>query len=40
MDTLHLSTALLYGGTVTAIATYDRELASATERHGLALALE
>lgn len=40
MDALHLSTALLYGGTVTAIATYDRELASATERHGLALALE
>lgn len=40
MDALHLSTALLYGGTVTAIATYGRELASAAERHGLALALE
>lgn len=40
MDALHLSPALLYGGTVTAIATHDRELASAAERHGLALALE
>lgn len=40
MDALHLSMALLYGGTVTAIATHDRELASAAERHGLALAVE
>jgi len=39
MDALHLSTALLYGGTVTAMATCDRELAAAAQRHGLALAL-
>lgn len=35
MDALHLSTALLYGGTVTAMATYDRELAAAAQRFGL-----
>ena len=40
MDALHLSTALLYSGTVTAMATFDRELAAAAERHGLALVLE
>lgn len=35
LDALHLSTALLYGAEVTAIATYDRELGAAAERHGL-----
>lgn len=38
MDALHLSTALLYGGTATEIATYDKELAAAAQRFGLALA--
>lgn len=37
MDGLHLSTALLYGGTVTAMATYDQELAAAAQRFGLAV---
>lgn len=37
MDALHLSTALLYGGTVTAMATYDQELAAAAQRFGLAV---
>lgn len=39
MDALHLSTALLYDGTVTGMATFDRELAAAAERFGLALSL-
>lgn len=34
-DALHLSTALLYGGEVTAIATFDRELAVAAQRFGM-----
>ena len=38
MDALHLSTALLYGGTVAEIATYDKELAAAAQRFGLTLA--
>ena len=38
MDALHLSTALLYGGTVTEIATYDKKLAAAAQRFGLTLA--
>lgn len=37
MDALHLSTALLYGGTVTEMATFDRELAAAAQRFGLTL---
>lgn len=37
LDALHLSTALLYGTDVSAIATYDRGLALAAERHGLAV---
>ena len=37
MDALHLSTALLYRGTVTAMATYDQELAAAAQRFGLAV---
>ena len=37
MDALHLSTALLYGAAVTEIATFDRELAAAAQRHGIAL---
>ena len=32
---MHLSTALLYGGEVTAIATFDRELAVAAQRFGM-----
>lgn len=36
MDALHLSTALLYGEAMTAIVTYDRELAEASRRFGLA----
>ena len=39
MDALHLSTALLYGEDMTAIATFDRELAQAAQRFGLALAV-
>ena len=35
MDALHLSTALLYGEAMTAIATFDRELADAARRFGL-----
>ena len=38
MDALHQSTALLYAGTVTAMATYDKELAAAAQRSGLTLA--
>lgn len=37
MDALHLSTALLYGGTVTEMATFDRELAEAAQSFGLVL---
>lgn len=37
MDALHLSTALLYAGTVTEMATFDRELATAARSFGLAL---
>lgn len=37
MDALHLSTALLHAGLVTEMATFDRELALAAERHGLVL---
>ncbi|MGP5127617.1 type II toxin-antitoxin system VapC family toxin [Brachybacterium tyrofermentans] len=35
MDALHLSTALLYGDAMTAIATFDRELADAAQQFGL-----
>lgn len=35
MDALHLSTALLYGEAMTAIATFDRELAEAAQQFGL-----
>lgn len=35
MDALHLSTALLYGEAMTAIATSDQELADAARRCGL-----
>lgn len=37
MDALHLSTALLYGGTVTEMATFDHELAETAQRFGLDL---
>lgn len=37
MDALHLSTALLYGDSVTEMVTFDRELAEAAQRFGLAL---
>lgn len=39
MAALHLSTALLYGGTVAGMATFDRELAAAAERYGRTLTL-
>lgn len=35
MDALHLSTALLYGEAMTAMATFDRELAEASQQFGL-----
>ncbi|GAA4531280.1 type II toxin-antitoxin system VapC family toxin [Brachybacterium paraconglomeratum] len=35
MDALHLSTALLYGEAMDAIATFDRELADAAQQFGL-----
>ncbi|MGO1225543.1 MAG: type II toxin-antitoxin system VapC family toxin, partial [Brachybacterium sp.] len=35
MDALHLSTALLYGEEMTAIATFDRELAETAQQFGL-----
>ena len=37
MDALHLSTALLHAGTITEMATFDRELAAAAQRFGLTL---
>lgn len=40
MDALHLSTALLYGEAMTAMATFDRELADAAQQFGLELSLE
>lgn len=35
MDALHLSTALLYGEAMTAMATFDRELEEAAKEFGL-----
>lgn len=35
MDALHLSTALLYGEAMTAMATFDRKLAEAAQLFGL-----
>ncbi|MGO1286308.1 MAG: type II toxin-antitoxin system VapC family toxin [Brachybacterium sp.] len=35
MDALHLSTALLYGEAMTAMATFDRKLAEAAQQFGL-----
>ena len=35
MDALHLSTALLYGDALTAMATFDGELAAAAQKFGL-----
>ncbi|MFC7456256.1 type II toxin-antitoxin system VapC family toxin [Brachybacterium sp. GCM10030267] len=40
MDALHLSTALLYGEAMAAMATFDRELAAAAQQFGLELSLE
>lgn len=35
MDAIHLSTALLYGDAMTALATFDRELAEVAQEFGL-----
>jgi predicted nucleic acid-binding protein len=35
LDALHLATALLLGDDVTSVLSYDEELISAAERHGL-----
>lgn len=40
LDALHLSTALLYGEDMTAMATYDREFATSAGAFGLASTLE